>query len=325
MQELTEPGPVRLVVEASVAERLDSWLAARLPQHSRSRIVQLIEQGHVRVNGEQPRKRDHPAAGDVIEIDIPPPEPSALLPEAIPLRIAWEDADLLVVDKPAGLVVHPAPGHPSGTLVNALLHHAGDLQGIGGVRRPGLVHRLDRDTSGLMLVAKTEAAQRALSSALKRREIRRLYQVAAWGHLRSDTVKVEAPIGRSPSDRKRMAVVESGRAAVTHFERLERWRGVDLLQARLETGRTHQIRVHLSHIGHSVVGDRAYGGADDRGTSGPARVWARELLQRVHRQFLHATELSFRHPRTGEMMQLRSPLPADLEAAAEWARQTSSG
>ena len=250
---------------------------------------------------------------------------SILQPEPIPLDISYEDDQLLVVNKAAGLVVHPAPGHGSGTLVNALLHHVGELPGIGGVRRPGIVHRLDKDTSGLMIVAKTEVAHRALSSALKRREVRRLYVAVAWGHVKSDRFTVDAPIARSSTNRRRMGIVEGGRNAVTHFTRLERWRAADLLEARLETGRTHQIRVHLESIGHPVVGDRDYGGGGDRRVSGPDRVWARQLAAKTPRQFLHAAELVFLHPVTKETIRVRSALPSDLALAAEWARTTSSG
>lgn len=310
----------RLEAGTETATRLDAWIAARLPELSRSRVVQLIEDGHVTLNGRTPKKRDVPAPGDIIEVEVPAPESSALQPEAIPLRVVHEDADLLVVDKPAGMVVHPAPGHRSGTLVNALLHHVGELTEIGGVRRPGIVHRLDKQTSGLMLVARTDYAHRGLSSSLKRREIRRAYLVAAWGHLADETRSVDAPIGRSTTNRKRMAVVEGGRPALTHFRRLERWLAADLLEARLETGRTHQIRVHLASIGHHVVGDPDYGGGGSRGVSGPDRTWARDFERRVPRQFLHACELAFRHPCTGEELCFHSPLPDDLDAAAEWAR-----
>ncbi len=316
----SEPVRHRLIVGPEPARRLDVWIAERLPDLSRSRVAQLVEQGRVTRNGRVPKKRDAPEPGDVIEIEIPPPEPSALLAEAIPLDIVHEDDDLLVIDKPAGLVVHPAPGHRTGTLVNALLHHVGELTSIGGVRRPGIVHRLDKETSGLMLVARTDFAHRALSAALKRRAVRRAYLAAAWGHVASDELTVDAPIGRSANDRKRMGVVAGGRSAVTHFRRLERWVAADLLEARLETGRTHQIRVHLMSIGHPVVGDPEYGGGGDRGMSGPGRAWARELARRVPRQFLHAYELEFRHPRTGETLRFRSPLPPDLAAAADWAR-----
>jgi 23S rRNA pseudouridine1911/1915/1917 synthase len=311
----------RLRVGEEAPGRLDAWIAEQLPELSRSRVAQLIRSGCVTLNGRLPRKRDVPSRGDVVEIEIPPPEPSPLQPEPIPLRVAHEDDDLLVIDKPAGLVVHPAPGHRAGTLVNALLHHVGGLASVGGVQRPGIVHRLDKQTSGLMLVARTDLAHRALSAALKRREIRRAYLVAAWGHVARETLSVEAPIGRSPADRKRMAVVAGGRPAVTHFRRLERWLAADLLEARLETGRTHQIRVHLLSIGHPVVGDPDYGGGGERGVSGPGRTWARELARRVPRQFLHAHELAFHHPRTGVRLVFHSPLPPELAAAADWARQ----
>lgn len=272
------------------------------------------------LNGRPVRKSDRVAAGDVIEIDVPPPEPSTVEAEPIPLDILHEDADLLVIAKPAGLVVHPAPGHRSGTLVNALLHHVQDLSGIGGVKRPGIVHRLDKDTSGVMIVAKHDRSHRRLAGALKRREIRRSYLTACWGHLDADRVTVDAPVGRSTRDRKRMAVVESGRSAVTHFFRLERWPAADLLRAELETGRTHQIRVHLAHAGHPVVGDPVYAGGGARGISGQDRPWARDLERRVPRQFLHAHRLEFKHPRTGEPLVFEAPLPADLAAVHDWAR-----
>ncbi len=315
----------RLIVEASgPAERLDAYIARHLPELSRSRVAHLLEAGRIRLNGRVPRKSERPAPGDTIEIELPAPEPTGIEPEAIPLSIVYEDSDLLIIDKPAGLVVHPAPGHRTGTLVNALLHHVTDLSGVGGRLRPGIVHRLDKDTSGLLLVAKNDDAHRGLSAALKRREISRAYLVAAWGHLASDEETVDAPIGRSSADRKKMAVVEGGRPARTHFTRVERWVAADLLRAELETGRTHQIRVHLAWIGHPVVGDPTYGGGAERGISGPGRAWAREFAARVPRQFLHAAELRLRHPRTGRELHVTSPLPPELAAAAEWARATSA-
>lgn len=316
-------------VELSVSEgeagtRLDLFVSARLPQLSRSGAARLIERGHVRVNG-QPERKSHPVeAGERVTVALPAPLPSRAGAEAIPLRIVHQDKHLAVVDKPAGLVVHPAPGNRSGTLVNALLHHLEDLSGIGGVLRPGIVHRLDRDTSGLLVVAKSDAVHRALSAALKRREIERVYLTACWGHLAQDEMLVDAPIARSPRQRKRMAVVSDGRQARTRFAVLERWRAADLLRARLETGRTHQIRVHLAHIGHPVVGDEVYGGGGSRGVSGRERLWAEELERRVPRQFLHAAELAFRHPVTDQPLRFTAPLPAALAAAARWALDTST-
>jgi len=311
----------RLIVgDEPQQHRLDAWLAAQLPELSRSRIAQLLADEHVLVNGEPARKSRRPEPGDVIDVALPAPVSDRVEPEAIPLDIVYQDTDVAVLNKPAGMVVHPAPGHRQGTLVHALLHHLTDLSGIGGVLRPGIVHRLDRDTSGLMLVAKNDAAHRSLAAALKRREVRRIYLAAAWGHLRADDVVVEQPIARSPTHRQRMAVVEGGRTARTRLHRLERWRAADFIRAELDTGRTHQIRVHLAYLGHPVVGDAVYGGAGARGISGPDRAWAQALEKRTPRQFLHAAELGFRHPRTGEPMHFTAALPDDLAAAAEWAR-----
>lgn len=319
---MTEASARRRIVVDAPASRLDACLAARLPELSRTRIAQLLADGRITLNGQVPRKSEAVQVGDVVEVEIPPPEPSEIAPEPLPLDIVFQDGDLAVVNKAAGMVTHPAPGHRTGTLVNALLHHVADLSGIGGVLRPGIVHRLDRDTSGLLIVAKHDRAHRRLAAQLKRREIRRTYLGCCWGHV-DDRQTIDAPLGRSPGDRKRMAVVDGGRRAVTHVERLERWRAADLLRVRLETGRTHQIRVHLSSIGHPIVGDETYGAGWVRGISGPARAWAQELARRVPRQFLHAAELEFRHPRTGAHMHLEAPLPADLAEVAEWASRTS--
>ena len=314
----------RLEVEAAgEGERLDAWIADRLDRLSRSRAAQLIADGQVLLNGAPAKKSERLAAGDVVEVEIPDPEPSEVEPEAIPLDIVYEDGDLAVVNKPAGLVVHPAPGHRTGTMVNALLHHLDDLSGIGGVKRPGIVHRLDKDTSGLLIVAKHDRAHRTLSSALKRRDIHRVYLAASWGHVDEDRLTVDAPVGRSHRNRKRMAVVEDGRRAVTHFERLERWVAADLLEATLESGRTHQIRVHLAHIGHPVIGDELYGAGGAKGISGPGHLWARKLERQVPRQFLHAHRLAFRHPVTGEEMVFSAPLPGPLADAAAWAADSS--
>ena len=301
--------------------RIDVYIASHIPELSRSRIAQLLAAGNIRLNGALPRKSVITTTGDVIEVDFPQPERSAVEAENIPLSIVYEDSDLAVIDKPAGLVVHPAPGHRGGTLVNALLHHLRDLSGIGGVLRPGIVHRLDKDTSGLLLIAKHDQAHRALAAALKKRDVKRIYQVAAWGHLRQDSLTVDAPIARSHNDRQRMAVLPDGRRAVTHFTRIAIWPAAELLRAELETGRTHQIRVHLTHIGHPVVGDTVYGSGAARGMSGPALGWAKNLARRVPRQFLHAAELSLDHPRTGEPLHFTSPLPEDLAMAMQWAEQ----
>jgi 23S rRNA pseudouridine1911/1915/1917 synthase len=313
------------VAAASDATRLDTWLAEQLPELSRSRAAQLIAAGNVRVGGQAVKKSHRPEPGEIVEIEIPPVVAATAEAEELPLSIVWEDDDSVVVNKPAGLVVHPAPGHPRGTLVNALLHSVSGLSGIGGVAQPGIVHRLDRDTSGLLLVAKHDEAHRRLSAALKRREIRRRYLAACWGHLRQDEVTVDAPIGRSPSNRKRMAVVAGGRAARTRFVRLERWVAADLLRVELESGRTHQIRVHLASIGHAVVADSVYGERAERGMSGRFEPWAREFARRVPRQFLHAAELEFEHPMTRRRLSFEAELPRDLEAAAEWAREHARG
>lgn len=306
---------------AADGERMDAWVADQLPSLSRSRVAQLIAEDRVRLNGSPAKKSERLAPGDVVEVEIPDPEPSDVEPEAIPLDIVYEDEDVAVVNKPAGLVVHPAPGHRTGTLVNALLHHVDDLSGIGGVKRPGIVHRLDKDTSGLLIVAKHDQAHRGLSAALKRRDIHRIYLAASWGHLDEDRVTVDAPVGRSHRNRKRMAVVPDGRRAVTHFRRLQRWEAADLLEAELESGRTHQIRVHLAYSGHPVVGDELYGAGGAKGISGPGHSWARELERRVPRQFLHAHRLVFRHPISGAEMRFEAPLPEPLAAAAAWAAE----
>lgn len=310
-----------LRVDAGVGERLDAWLAARL-ELSRTRIQGLLREGLVRVDGREAKKSDPVEEGQQIEVVVPPPRTMDAEAQDLPLEVVHEDEALLVVNKASGRVVHPAPGHPDGTLVNALLHHVEDLSGIGGVLRPGIVHRLDKDTSGLLVVAKTDRAHRALSRALKRREVRRIYVGAAWGHLDESPLTIDAPVGRDPADRKRMAVVEGGKRALTRVRIRERWPGAELLDIALKTGRTHQIRVHLAHLGHPVVGDPIYGAGWERGMSGPIRAWSLGLARRVPRLFLHARELAFVHPETGERMRFRTPLPPDLAEVARWARKT---
>ena len=314
------PESVELQVEGGKGERLDTYLARTL-DISRSRAASLLTAGRVRVDGQVPRKADAVEEGQAIQVELPPVrEPERAEAEPIPLEIVHEDRDVVVVSKPPGLVVHPAPGHPTGTLVNALLHHVQDLSGIGHELRPGIVHRLDRDTSGLLVAAKSDEAHRVLAAALERREIRRYYLAACWGHLDRSPLEVDAPIGRHPRDRKKMAVVDEGRRAVTRFRVRERWRAAELLEVAMETGRTHQIRVHLAHLGHPVVGDDTYGARWERGMSGSAQSWSRALARRVPRQFLHAWRLAFAHPRSGEEMRFEAPLPDDLHRAAEWAR-----
>jgi 23S rRNA pseudouridine1911/1915/1917 synthase len=299
--------------------RVDAFLADRL-RLSRTRLQKLIGAGQVTVDGRVPRKSEEVVPGSTVRVRVPPPQEVSMEPEDLPLEIVYEDADLAVVDKPAGMVVHPAPGHRSGTMVNALLHHLDDLSGVGGRLRPGIVHRLDRDTSGLLVVAKNDAAHQGLSDALRRRRVKRLYRAASWGHLDRDEGEVDRPMARDPRDRTRMAVVEGGKRAVTRYRVRERWLRADFLSVALRTGRTHQIRVHLAWLGHPVVGDETYGAGWERGMGGPDRSWARELARRTPRQFLHAAELAFHHPRTGERMRFRAPLPADLAAVKRWAR-----
>jgi len=298
------------------AERLDRYLAQHLPALSRMRLKALIQQGNVRLGGvtiTEPSHRVKP--GDAIRIELPPPVPAAPEPQAIALDIVYEDDELLVLDKPAGLVVHPAPGNPDRTLVNALLAHLGDrLSGIGGVRRPGIVHRLDKDTSGLLVVAKTERAHAHLSEAFARRDVERAYLALTWGRPRPARGEIEGAIGRDPRNRKRMAVVaRGGKAALTRYVTLAAFGdAASLLECRLATGRTHQIRVHLASIGHALLGDPVYGRvtAARRAALPPA---AARLLSGLGRQALHACLLGFTHPASGERLRFRSELPKQLK------------
>ncbi|MGI9625907.1 MAG: RluA family pseudouridine synthase [Longimicrobiales bacterium] len=304
--------------EGQTEPRMDQYLSRYLGL-SRNRITTLLKEGQIEVDGRAPKKSDPVVAGQEISVVVPPPVELEARPEAIPVSIVYQDEELAVIVKPAGLVVHPAPGHPSGTLVNALLHHLGDLSGIGGKLRPGIVHRLDKDTSGLMVVAKTDFAHQRLSAALKAREVQRTYYAALWGALAEDTIEVDQPIERDPGDRKRMTVRPGGRASQTRFRRIESWPTATFCEVDLKTGRTHQIRVHAAFIGHPVVGDGVYGAGRERGFSGPKKPLALALGRQAGRQFLHACKLRFEHPRTGEEMRFEAPLPADLAGLREWA------
>ncbi|HET6680537.1 MAG TPA: RluA family pseudouridine synthase [Gemmatimonadaceae bacterium] len=284
--------------------RLDLLVARRLDL-SRTQAATLIASGHVRVDGRAERASYRPHAGESISVTIPPSPARAVLPEDIPLRIVFEDESLVIVDKAAGMVVHPAPGNWTGTLVNALLGRGQSLPGDGGEERAGLVHRLDKDTSGLLIVARTDVAHRRLSAALAERRIIRRYAAMAWGHLDGDALTVERPIGRDARDRKRMAVVHNGRAARTDFVRLARFGSADLLRAHLHSGRTHQIRVHLASVGHPVVGDDVYGGGGGR----------RLVALPPRRHFLHAAWLRLHHPVSGAALDFRAPLPDDLRTS----------
>lgn len=306
---------VCLATEADAGTRLDKWLAGAAPDLSRARIQQLLATGRVSLDGAilgDAALRVKP--GMRVIIAEPAPVDAVPRPQAMALTVVYEDADLIVLDKPAGLVVHPAPGNPDATLVNALLAHCGEsLAGIGGERRPGIVHRLDKDTSGLMVAAKTETALQGLAVQFADHSIRRAYQAMVWGLPVPVAGTVDAPIGRHPVHRKKMAVVaRGGKAARTQYRVIERLGpAITLVACRLATGRTHQVRVHMAHLGHPLVGDPVYGRKSCPRECPPPVVQA---IQALGRQALHAVELGFRHPRTGEDMLFQSSLPADLQA-----------
>ncbi len=287
---------IEITAEES-GERIDALLARLVPELTRSAAQRLLEEGLVTLGGVPVKKNRRTEPGEVYAALLPEPELPEPEPQDIPLDIVYEDADVVVVNKPRGMVVHPAPGHPDGTLVNALLWHCGEsLSGVGGERRPGIVHRIDKDTSGLIIAAKNDFAHLALSAQLADRSLSRVYEAVARGEFREESGTVDAPIGRHPTERKRMAVTERGsRPAVTHWEVIARYRGWTHIRCRLETGRTHQIRVHMAYIGHPLLGDMVYGAKKpERGLEG---------------QCLHARELKFLHPRTGEAIHLSTELP----------------
>ena len=281
-------------------ERVDACIARLAPGISRSAAQRLCEDGQVLLNGAAAKKNARVAPGDVLELTLPEPQPTQAQAEDIPLDVAYEDADVIVINKPKGLVVHPAAGHWEGTLVNALLHHCRDsLSGVGGALRPGIVHRIDKDTSGLLIVAKNDFAHQKLAAQLQDHTLARTYVCIVCGNLREDAGTVNAPIARDKNDRKKMAVRPDGKPAVTHWQVLARYPGYTYVQCRLETGRTHQIRVHMASLGHPILGDTVYGHKKP------------ELGQNT--QCLHAKELTFRHPRTDEPVTVTCPLPEEFE------------
>ena len=280
--------------------RVDAWLAANLEDMTRSAAQRLLEEGRVTCAGKPLAKNYKVTGSETLELELPDPEPVDVIPQNIPLDVVYEDNDVIVVNKPKGLVVHPAPGHPDGTLVNALLYHCGaSLSGVGGELRPGIVHRIDRDTSGLIIAAKNDYAHQKLAAQLQDHTLARIYACIVTGNLREDEGTVNAPIGRHPVDRKKMAVVSNGRSAVTHWTVLERYPGFTYVQCRLETGRTHQIRVHMAHTGHPILGDTVYGN--------------KKPVPGLQGQCLHAVGLKFIHPRTGELVELHCGLSEEFE------------
>lgn len=285
------------IVVTDAGKRLDKLISEQLPELTRSAVQHLMQDGCVTIAGKTVKKNTKAAAGDIITVELPEPREVAIEPENIPLDIVYEDADIIVVNKPKGMVVHPAPGNWSGTLVNALMYHCGDsLSGINGEIRPGIVHRIDKDTSGLLVVAKNDRAHQSLAEQIKVHSAGRRYYAVVYGTPREQKGIVNAPIARHPVDRKKMAVIAGGREAITHYEVLEQYTGYSYLTFLLETGRTHQIRVHMAHIGHPIIGDPLYGPSKDK--------W------KLQGQCLHAGELSLTHPATGERMTFQAPLPA---------------
>lgn len=299
---MSENGLQRLIVSPEEAGvRIDKYLAEQLPDITRSYLQKLLKDGSVQMNGKPVKTSTKTAAGAVIELTIPEPEEPEILPEDIPLDILYEDSDVILINKPKDMVVHPAAGHYTGTLVNALMYHCkGDLSGINGVLRPGIVHRIDKDTTGVLIVCKNDKAHNALAEQLKEHSITRKYRAIVCGNLKEDEGTVDAPLGRHPQDRKKMAIVRTGgKRAVTHYRVLERFGNYTYIECQLETGRTHQIRVHMASLGHPLLGDEVYG-----------RVKSPFKLEG---QTLHAMVLGFIHPTTGEYMEFEAPLPEYFE------------
>ena len=307
---MSENGLQRLTVSPEEAGvRIDKYLAEQLPDITRSHLQKLLKDGSVQMNGKPVKASTKTAAGAVIELTIPEPEEPEILPEDIPLDILYEDSDVILINKPKDMVVHPAAGHYTGTLVNALMYHCkGDLSGINGVLRPGIVHRIDKDTTGVLIVCKNDKAHNALAEQLKEHSITRKYRAIVCGNLKEDEGTVDAPLGRHPQDRKKMAIVRTGgKRAVTHYRVLERFGNYTYIECQLETGRTHQIRVHMASLGHPLLGDEVYG-----------RVKSPFKLEG---QTLHAMVLGFIHPTTGEYMEFEAPLPEYFEKLLEKLRR----
>jgi 23S rRNA pseudouridine1911/1915/1917 synthase len=299
-----------VIPDSLAGARLDRALGELLTGHSRSALARLVEQGLVRIDtavAAKPSQRVE--AGQQVEVDFPEAKATAIVPQDLPLEVLFEDGDVVVINKPAGIVVHPAAGHADETLVNALLFHVRDLSGIGGELRPGIVHRLDKDTSGVLVIAKHDAAHRALTAAWGTPSVKKEYLALVYGTPSKSSGTIEAPIGRDPRDRKKMSVVAGGRPSITDYTVIERHRYLSLLRCSLRTGRTHQIRVHLKHLGHPIVGDPLYSGPQWKGI--PDKK-LQKMLAAVGRQMLHAARLAFVHPTTGAAMNVEAELPADF-------------
>lgn len=308
--------PIEITAENS-GQRLDAFLAAAIPELTRSAVQRLIEQGQVLLDGKVVKASHKLSAGEQVAVTIPAPEPASAVAENIDLEILFEDADVIVVNKAAGMTVHPGAGVNSGTLVNALLGHCSDLSGIGGEVRPGIVHRIDKDTTGILVAAKNDAAHEGLARQFSEHTVKRVYHALIFGSPRTDKGKIEGIIGRHPVDRKKMSgKARHGRAAVTHWQVIARYPEVTLLKLKLETGRTHQIRVHLSETGYPLLGDSVYGGDARLGNVKDAKL--KSLVRELGRQALHAKVLGFIHPRTGEYIEFTTDLPEDMQRIIDY-------
>jgi len=312
------------IPENKQGERLDAFIASSLTELTRSAVQRLIEQGLIRVDDKEVKSSYKLSIGEEVTVSIPPPEPSTAIPEDMELNILYEDTDVIVVNKPAGLTVHPGAGISSGTLVNGLLGHCSDLSGIGGEVRPGIVHRIDKDTTGILVVAKNDAAHQGLSAQFSQHTVKRVYYALVFGSPKTDKGRIEGEIGRHPVDRKKMSGnARHGRHAVTHWKVLARYNGVSLLQLRLETGRTHQIRVHLSEAKHPLLGDAVYGGDARLGNIKDVKLKA--LIKDLGRQALHAKTLGFIHPSSGDYVEFDSDLPEDMQRIIDYLDKQSEG